>query len=131
MPDGQKFNSVPAFWGTHITCYDPGYAPHCDLPTRTFDGVVCTDCLEHCPEEDLTWIVGELFSFARRFVYTTVACFLASKHLANGENAHCTVKPPEWWEVLIRKVAAQSPQVRFVVIFDFGRPGVKPAAISG
>ena len=28
-----------------------------------FDGVVCTDVLEHFPEDDLTWIVEETVRF--------------------------------------------------------------------
>ena len=45
-------------------------------------------------------IVAEIFSYARRFVYVNVACYPAEKRLPNGENAHCTVRPPEWWAKL-------------------------------
>ena len=57
-----KWSDAPA--GTNsfaITCYDPGYEPHSRLPQGKFDGVLCTDVLEHCPQDDLEWIVGELF----------------------------------------------------------------------
>lgn len=55
--------------------------------------MICTDVLEHCPEEDIPWIVDELFAFARKFVYANIACFPARKQLPSGGNAHCTVKP--------------------------------------
>jgi hypothetical protein len=90
-----------------VVCYDPCYAPYSELPRGTFDAVVCTDVLEHCPEEDIAWIVAELFSYARRFVFANVASFPASKRLPNGENAHCTIRPPEWWEELITDIASR------------------------
>src|ERR1051326_1125418 len=71
------------------------------LPTGRFDGVVCTDVLEHCPEEDLAWILEEIFSYAARFVYLNVACFPARKTLPSGENAHITIREPDWWHALV------------------------------
>ena len=99
-----RWNSMQEYWGVaSIRCYDPGHAPFSALPEGQFDGVVCTDVLEHCPEEDLPWIVGELFGYARLFVFANVACYPAAKTLPNGENAHCTVQPASWWgETLAR-----------------------------
>jgi hypothetical protein len=73
--------------------------------------VISTDVLEHCPEDDLPWIVAEMFAFAERFLYATVACFPAKKRLPSGENAHCTIRPPAWWEDLFQRVAASSPGI--------------------
>ncbi|MCU0805289.1 MAG: hypothetical protein MUF79_09410 [Burkholderiales bacterium] len=36
---------------------------------------------------------------------------LPTGRLPTGENAHCTIQPPEWWQALIRRVAAQFPGV--------------------
>lgn len=114
LADGTVVESVQALWGVDaITLYDPGYAPYSAMPEGTFDGVVSTDVLEHCPEEDIDWIVGEMFGFARSFVYLTISCRLAVKHLPNGENAHITVKSPEWWSDLLTRVAANHPGVRY------------------
>ena len=46
----------------------------------------------------MPWILGELFGFARKFVYANVACFPARKCLPSGGNAHCTIRPVKWWE---------------------------------
>ncbi len=117
--DGTEIESIPKYWGVEtITCYDPGYPPFSDPPDGTFDGVISTDVLEHCPEDDIPWIVGELFSFARRFVFMNAACYPAQKHLPNGENAHTTVKPAEWWEDLTAVVAADYPDVRYYLIVE-------------
>jgi hypothetical protein len=108
--DSQKRIEHPdirSYWGvTEIRCFDPGYEPLSELPSGTFDGVICTDVLEHCPEEDIAWILGELFAFARKFVFANIACFPARKTLPSGGNAHCTVKPVRWWQEEIERAAS-------------------------
>jgi len=95
-------DSIAEYWDVdEVRCYDPGFTPHQTLPDGKFDGVVCTDVLEHCPEEDLSWILDEIFGYATKFAYLNVACFPARKTLPNGENAHATVRPAEWWRSLL------------------------------
>lgn len=115
LPDvpGQ-WPSIQAYWGVdEITCYDPAYPAYSDLPRGAFDGVISTDVLEHCPEEDLPWIVDEIFSYARKFVYANVACYPAKKRLPTGENAHCTIRPYEWWAELVQHTAQKHPNLRY------------------
>jgi len=101
-----RWNSMQEYWGVEsIRCYDPGHPPFSVLPEGGFDAVICTDVLEHCPEEDLPWIVGELFGYARRFVFANVACYPAAKTLPNGENAHCTIRPVAFWRALFDRAA--------------------------
>ena len=60
-------SSVEKYWDVSVTCYDPGNVEFQKFPEGTFDGVVSTDVLEHCPREDLSWIIGEMFEkFSRR-----------------------------------------------------------------
>jgi FkbM family methyltransferase len=105
--DGEHVaDGIAEYWDVdEVRCFDPGYAPHSALPGGKFDGVVCTDVLEHCPEEDLPWILDEIFGYAKSFVYLNVACFPARKTLPNGENAHITVRTPEWWRQLVQSRA--------------------------
>ena len=101
-----RWRSIQEYWGVgRITCYDPAYEPFRQPPQGRFDGVICTDVLEHCPEDDLPWIVAELFAHAERFVFASVACHPAVKRLPNGENAHCTVRPPQYWDQLFSREA--------------------------
>jgi hypothetical protein len=119
LSDGRTFPNIPAFWGVDsVTCYDPAYEPFRQLPQILFDGVICTDVLEHCPEEDLSWIVEELFGFARRFVYVNVACYPAMKRLPSGENAHCTVRPTAWWDTMVREIGSRHPDVAYKFSLD-------------
>lgn len=127
-----EYPSVNAYWGVEdVTCYDPGYEPFNELPKGRFDGVICTDVLEHIPEEDLPWILEELFAYARVFVFGNIANYPARKHLPNGENAHCTIKPRSWWDALIAGIAARFPDTRYIFTVDSfvpdGEGGVKKA----
>lgn len=117
-PGGAVHLGIRAWWGVAVRCYDPGYEPYAALPEGTFEGVISTDVLEHCPEEDLPWIVAELFDRATRFVFANVACFPARKRLPNGQNAHCTVRPLKWWRKLIDTVAARHPAVLYEFRFQ-------------
>jgi hypothetical protein len=111
--EGIDYPDIRSFWGVDdIRCYDPAYTPFIQLPTGRFDGVICTDVLEHCPEEDIAWILDELFGFAHKFVYANVACFPARKRLPSGGNAHCTIKPVKWWEEQLARVARSNAGVR-------------------
>ena len=110
--DGGRWESVQDYWDVdYVRCYDPCFALFSELPAEQCDGVISTDVLEHCPEDDLPWIVDEMFGFARTFVFLTIACHLARKRLPNGENAHCTIKPLDWWQDLLRRVAARHPGI--------------------
>lgn len=104
---GRQWPSIADYWDVEpVTCYDPCYPPFSRLPSGKFDGVISTDVLEHCPEEDIPWIAGEIFDYARRFVFANVACYPARKRLPTGENAHCTIKPVEWWKSVFERAAS-------------------------
>ena len=119
IPGEGDFSSIPAYWGTPPPrCYDPAYPPFSDPPEGTFDGVLCTDVLEHCPEDDLDWIIAELFGHARKFVFASISCVAAMKTLPNGENAHCTVRPRAWWEQIILAVAPAFPAIHFQFVLE-------------
>ena len=113
---GGEWPSVMDYWDVdEVVCYDPCYPPFSKYPGGKFDGVISTDVLEHCPEEDIPWIIDEIFSFATRFVFANVACYPARKRLPTGENAHCTIQPVEWWKHLIEGIAASYPGVTWEV----------------
>lgn len=132
LGDGRVYGSIPEFWGVTVTCYDPAYEPYSRMPVGSFDGVISTDVLEHCAEQDMPWILHEMFSYARRFVFANVACYAAMKHLPNGENAHCTVQPSAWWQEQLNRVSAAHPHVRYEFLLDApGEKGVVPQSLIG
>lgn len=112
LRNGERIADIRSYLGVErIVCYDPGVREHATMPAGTFDGVVSTDVLEHCPEQDVTWIVEEIFAAASKFVFANIASYPAAKTLPNGENAHCTVRPPEWWDEIIAPITKKYPQV--------------------
>jgi hypothetical protein len=107
-----RWDSVMDYWEVdEVTCFDPAYPPLSKRPAGVFDGVVCTDVLEHCPEDDVPWIIADLFAYARKFVFATIACYPARKHLPDGQNAHCTVREPQWWAQIFEANAVQRPDI--------------------
>jgi len=110
------FRGIADYWGVSVTCYDPAYPPYARLPERTFDAVIATDVLEHCPSEDMAWILDEMFSRARKVVYANIPCYPAQKQLPNGENAHTTIRPVDWWWELVNYVAANYPKTAYFFI---------------
>ena len=101
-----------------LVCYDPCYEPHNILPEGKFDGVISTDVLEHCIEEDIPWIVAEMFAYANRFVFAAIACYPAKTTLPNGENAHATVRPIDWWKQVFTDAGNKHPEVMWKLFVE-------------
>lgn len=80
--------------------YDPAVAEWVVKPAGKFDGVICTDVLEHVPEEhlELRTVVEEIAAFATQWAFISVCC-RPSKHIRfdDGTNVHVTIHPFEWW----------------------------------
>jgi len=115
-PDETEKETVMDYWDVDsVHCYDPCYLPYNKLPTSQSDGVICTDVLEHCPEDDIPWIIDEIFSFAKLFVFANIACYPAKKHLPSGENAHCTIRPLEWWHDILKSTESRNQNILWEV----------------
>jgi hypothetical protein len=107
-------DSVIDYWDIdEVRCYDPCYERYSRLPEGKFDGVISTDVLEHCSEDDIPWIVAEMFAFANRFVFASVASYPAKTTLPNGENAHATIRPLEWWKQIFTDAGSAHPHVAY------------------
>ncbi len=109
----KMYPRVTSYWGVKATCYDAGYQPFNQWPSGTFDAVISTDVLEHCSQDDMEWILGEMFEKGQKFVFANIACYPAKTILPNGENAHSIIQPPEWWQGLIEKVAKNYPDTAY------------------
>ena len=69
------------------------------LPCGQFDGVICTDVLEHVPEDELDEVIADLVRLSRLWCFVSVCCRPAkpNKNLPGGINAHVTIRPQAWW----------------------------------
>jgi len=88
----------------YFSLYDPAYPKHSKLPKGKYDAVICTDVIEHIDEKDVDWILDEIFSYGRKFVLLTIACYKALKTFKDGRNVHVNVKTPEYWTDKLKKL---------------------------
>lgn len=89
-------------WGGLLPhCYDPAVRQLNVKPEGLFQGLICTDVLEHIEEKDLPGILADMLSFLEpenSFAFISVSCIPAkNKKLPDGRNVHVTIRPPEWW----------------------------------
>lgn len=131
--DSDQKVDLRTFWGVdEIRLYDPGYEPLSTLPLgETFDAVICTDVMEHIPEEDMDWIIDELYGFANRVVYACIATYPAGKTFPNGENVHVTLKDAQWWaQKFESRRAAQGVTADYFLVVFACNNDPKPVAIT-
>ncbi len=119
IPGVGERDGVLDYWDIdEVRCYDPCYERYSKLPEGKFDGVISTDVLEHCVEEDIPWIVAEMFAYANRFVFAAIACYPAKTTLPNGENAHATIRPIEWWKQVFSEAGSKHPDVTWKLFVE-------------
>ena len=86
--------------------YDIAYPDWTEMPEGKYDLVISTDVLEHIPEgELLDEALNNIFSKANKAVFLKVGTTPAIKVLANGQNAHCTLKSKEEWRSILEPLA--------------------------
>lgn len=92
--------------------YDPAIERLSVLPSMTFEAGICTDVLEHVPESELPDLVARFKALAPTW-YFTIHTGPAAQLLPDGQNAHCTQHPPEWWQGLLGGKIVWSKGQRF------------------
>ncbi|MFQ5664824.1 MAG: ELM1/GtrOC1 family putative glycosyltransferase [Candidatus Binatia bacterium] len=103
--------------GEHIvTRYDPAVPSMATPPTEQFDGVACTGGLELLPDEDVPWVVEELFRYAGRFVYASVSAGAGAGILHDGTRSRRRPREPEWWFARFEAAAARHPHVHWRLV---------------
>jgi mitochondrial fission protein ELM1 len=96
--------------GVTVTTYDP-LARDSELPAGQFDGVVCTGALEHLTDDDIAWVLDDLFRRSRRFVHITVSQQRrVTLQSLMGRNRRSR-REPAWWFALLRQTGARYPDV--------------------
>ena len=108
---------LPDFWNLDsYYLYDPGCEDFKVLPTEKYDAVICTDVMEHVPEEDLGWVIEEIFSHAKKMVFLNVACFKALKTFKDGTNVHVSIFHHQDW---LQFLAHESQKHKDLTIYPF------------
>lgn len=100
-----KEHNLSALWKLHqVTLFDPGVAAFSKKPSEPADLVICTDVLEHVPEDVVDEVLADIESLAKKAIFLNISTRPASKKLVDGSNAHATVKPAHWWQAKIDRL---------------------------
>lgn len=110
---GNSKLSSQMFPAASVLCrYDPAIERLSHLPEMRFEAGICTDVLEHVPESELPDLVARFKALAPTW-YFTIHTGPAAQLLPDGQNAHCTQHPPEWWQELLGGKVVWSKRQRF------------------
>ena len=93
---------VESEMGVNWSKYDPAIKEHSTPPSTPSDLIVCTDVMEHIPEEDVDDVLAHIKSLSD-CVFFNISTRPAKNVLPNGENAHCTVWNEEKWRDTIHR----------------------------
>jgi mitochondrial fission protein ELM1 len=94
-------------------------------PPRDFDGVICTDGLEHLPDEDVPWVVEELFARARGFVYASVDEPAPARTLPDGRVLETRERGWSWWRPIFEKAGTRHEGVSWKLVVSRRGPREK------
>jgi mitochondrial fission protein ELM1 len=99
-----------------ITPYDRALPAKMVQPLAEYDGVVCLQGLEGVPEEDVPWVIEEMFAQARRFVCLTVC---QTAHVKRSQ--HSTYVLPRqrdlaWWRTRVEAASARYPALHWCLV---------------
>lgn len=100
------------FGDRELSYYDP-LSGH-GLGGNTYDGVVSLASMTRCPEDDVPWMLDEMFGSARRFVYV-VAILGRLAAAQSGQGTHPVVQDPDWWRGQMTSAARRHGEVRWTL----------------
>jgi mitochondrial fission protein ELM1 len=106
---GGRSGAADAAYGLRrVTRHDPLAGGNGEPPQGRFDAVVCRGGLELLSDDDVAWVVEELFAHARCVVYAEVADTGAARP-AHARGA----RDPAWWYALFGSAGARHPEVHW------------------
>jgi len=64
-----------------------------------------------------------MFGAASKFIFTNVNGRPADRHLPNGDNAHCTLQPIEWWNKIFASMQTRHMGVPYFILYSSAEMG--------
>jgi len=101
-----------------VYLYDPGVAKYSIYPSKKYDGVICTDVIEHIPEDDIMNFIQDIFDLSEKFVFIVIALKPASKHFDDGKNIHLCLKSKDEWDKIFTEFKEKYPLIKQYIYFN-------------
>lgn len=100
-----------------VACGDLATSAAAGQPTRQYDGVVCADVLEYLPDEDVPWVLGEVFARARQFVYVAVVHGSRTRVWTGEIPLPSQAREESWWLTHLAAASARHPTIHWRLVF--------------
>ena len=114
-----EFENLSDFWKIQdIYLYDPGVERYSTYPNNKYDGVICTDVIEHIPEIDVINFIDKLFNLSNKFIFFVIATIPASKYFDDGKNIHLCLKNKHEWKKIFLDFKNKYPNIDQYVYFN-------------
>jgi len=115
----EEFINLSDFWNVEdIYLYDPGVEKYSTYPNKKYDGVICTDVIEHIPENDVIQFIDKLFNLSNKFIFFVIATIPASKYFDDGKNIHLCLKTKKDWNEIFLNFKKKYPNINQYVYFN-------------
>ena len=115
----KSYNSISDFWEIDdLYLYDPGIEEYSIYPKKKYDAVICTDVIEHIPEDDVINFIDNLFKLANKFIFVVIATIPASKYFEDGNNIHLCIKNQSVWNDIFLDFQNKYPKINQYVYFN-------------
>jgi uncharacterized protein len=72
--------------------------------------------LDYLPEEDIPWVIEELFGHASRFVYVTLADYPRTSTLPDGTCLRNHLRDLSWWQAHFAAASARYPEIHWTLV---------------
>ncbi len=117
---------VGKYPGATLTTFDPTAtsAEGMDVPFGPFDAVISTTGLDLLSNEDLPWVLDQLFDRATAAVFITVDDTARTVHVSDGTTILIRPRGFAWWRAQMEAASRNSPDIRW-------RIGVKRRTLAG
>ena len=117
--EDEEYKNLSDFWQIkNIFLYDPGVKEFSLYPYEKYDGVICTDVIEHIPEADVISFIDKLFNLSNKFIFFVIATIPASKYFDDGKNIHLCLKTRNEWQKIFLDFKNKYPKINQYIHFN-------------